>query len=259
MGKLSGRVAIVTGGGRGIGRATAELFAREGAKVVVATLSPEPGEDAVAAIKAAGGEAYLFQIDMGDREAVRALVGKTVEVYGGIDIIVHNAAYIPHGRIDELKDRQLDKAFDVGVKAAFWLTADALPYLEKSRAGRVLVTSSVAAYQANVGLSHYTALKSALNGFVRGAGLELARRGITVNGVAPGLTLGHHLQQSASPEVIAKLAEALPIGRPADPIDQAHGFLYLASEDARHVTGHILTIDGGQLLGDPRGLGLDQL
>lgn len=259
MGKLEGRVAIITGSGRGIGRATAELFAREGAKVVVATLSPEPGEETVAAIKAAGGDALMVQIDVGNREAVRALVAKTVETYGQLDIVVHNAAYIPHGMIEELTDKQIDKAFDVGVKAAVWLTADALPHLLKSKAARVIVTSSIAAHQSHVGLSIYSALKAGLNGFVRGAALELARRGVTVNAVAPGLTMGHHLQVSASPAVIAKLADRVAIGRAADPIDQAQGFLYLASDEARHVTGHVLTIDGGESLGDPHGLGLDQL
>lgn len=259
MGKLNGRVAIVTGGGRGIGRAICELFAREGARVVVATLTPEPGEEVVAAIRAAGGEAMLVQIDVGEREAVRALIAATVEAYGALDIVVHNAAYIPHGAIESLTDRQIDKAFDVGVKAAIWLTADAIPHLLKSEAPRIIMTSSIAAQVANIDLSIYSALKAGLNGFVRGAALELARRGITVNAVAPGLTMGHHLQVSASPAVIAKLADDVALGRAAEPIDQANGFLYLASDEARHVTGHVLTIDGGQSLGDVHGLGLDQI
>lgn len=254
MGRLQDRVAIVTGGGRGIGRAIAELFAAEGAKVVVATLSREPGEAAVEAIRAAGGEATLVPLDMGDRAGVRALVDTAAETYGGIDIVVHNAAHIPFATIDRLSDADLDKTFDVGLKARFWLARDALPHLKASKAGRILVTSSIAGLSsAIVGMSHYSAVKSAVHGFVRGAGLELARYGITVNAVAPGLTNSDQMRRTASPEAIKAMSSRIPLGRPSECIEQAHGFLYLASDEAAYVTGTVLTIDGGSLLGNPGG------
>ena len=260
MGRLQDRVAIVTGGGRGIGRAIAELFASEGAKVVVATLTPQYGQEAIDVIKAAGGEAMLVPLDMGDRESVRAMVAKAAEAYGGIDIVVHNAAHIPFATIDKLSDAELDKTFDVGVKACFWLAKDALPHLQKSKAGRILVTSSIAGLShAIVGMSHYSAVKAGINGFVRGAGLELARYGITVNAVAPGLTDSASLRRTASPEAIKSISARIPLRRPAESIEQAHGFLYLASDEAAYVTGTVLTIDGGSLLGDPGGLELDQV
>ena len=254
MSRLQDRVAIVTGGGRGIGQAIAELFAAEGAKVVVATLSPEPGQATVDAIRAAGGEAILVPLDMGDRTSVKAMVEKAAETYGGIDIVVHNAAYIPYATIDKLSDEDLDKTFDVGVKACFWLAKDALPWLKQSKAGRIVVTSSIAGLtSAIIGMPHYSSVKSAVHGFVRGAGLELAHYGITVNAVAPGLTNSDQMRRMASPEAVKLMSKRIPLGRPSECIEQAHGFLYLASDDAAYVTGTVLTIDGGALLGNPGG------
>ena len=250
MGKLEGRVAVVTGGGRGIGRAVAELFAAEGAKIVIASLSPEPAAEVAAGIRSRGGEAMSVVTDVCDRESCRAAIKATVDQYGALDILVHNAAHIPIGSIETLSDEDLDKTFRGGVQAAFWLTKDALPYLEKSESPRILVTSSIAGISHTPpGLAHYAAVKAGINGFVRGVGLELARRGITVNGVAPGTTLGHKIQQMATTEQIARMTADNPIPRPAEPIEQAHGFLYLASDEARYVTGHVLVIDGGTLLG----------
>lgn len=260
MGKLKGRVAIVTGGGRGIGRATAELFAREGAKVVVATRTREPGEETVDAIRAAGGEAYLDVLDMGDREAVRAMVAQAVGTFGQLDIVLHNAAYIPFGAIGELSDADLDKVFDVGLKACFWLAADALPHLEKSAHARILITSSLAGTRRNfVNLVHYGALKAGVNGFIRGAALELARKGINVSGIEPGLVLGHALRESASDEALDAMASVIPIPRVGMPEEIAQGFLYLASDDARYVTGQTIAIDGGISVGRLDNLKFDRL
>jgi|SRR5271165_362830 len=137
MGRLAGRVAIVTGGGKGIGRAVCELFAREGARLVVATRSAAPGEEVVEAIKSAGGEAVLDVTDVGERSAVQAMVSRTADRYGAIDIVVHNAASDAGAALADIPDEDLDEMLNVGLKAAFWLTKDALPWLQKSSAGRI--------------------------------------------------------------------------------------------------------------------------
>jgi 3-oxoacyl-[acyl-carrier protein] reductase len=253
-------VAIITGAGRGIGRATAELFAAEGAKVVIATRTAEPGQETLDGILASGGEGMLVTLDVGDRGAVRALVETTGQHYGRIDIVLHNAAYIPFGAIGELPDADLDKVFDVGLKACFWLAADALPWLEKSPCARILVTSSLAGTRRHFpNLVHYCALKAGVNGFIRGAALELARKGINVSGIEPGLVLGHALQMSASEEALESMASVIPIPRVGQPIEIAYGFLYLASDEARYITGETIAIDGGISVGRIDSLKFDRL
>lgn len=260
MGKLDGRVAIITGGGRGIGRATAELFAREGAKVAIATRTAAPGADVVAGIRSRGGDALLIEADIGSHAASRDVVAKTVAHYGRLDIVLHKAAYIPMGFVGELSDQDLDKTFDVGLKACFWLMGDALPHLEKSPAARMLVTSSLAGNTRFFAkLVHYCALKAGVTGFVKAAALEVARKGITVNGVEPGLILGHALQQSATPEAIAEKASHFPIPRVGQPHEIAEAFLYLASDATKYITGVTIQVDGGLSLGEVEPLKFDKL
>ncbi|MET0371537.1 MAG: SDR family oxidoreductase [Sphingobium sp.] len=255
MGKLDGRVAIVTGGGRGIGRACALRFAAEGAKIVLATRTAAPGQEVVDEIVAAGGEAILVALDMGDRAAVKAMVEQTAAHFGAIDIVLHNAAYLTPSSLEDMPDEVLDQMFEVGIKAAFWMTKDALPWLKKSKAARILVTSSVAGNQKSLpGRVHYGSVKMAVNGFVRGAGLELARYRITVNAIEPGLTVTHALKSNATAEQIAAMGAEIPIGRAGQPEEIAAGFLFLASDEAGYITGRSLTMDGGHSLGDPRGL-----
>jgi 3-oxoacyl-[acyl-carrier protein] reductase len=248
-GTLAGRVALVTGGGQGIGRAIAKLFAEEGAKVIVATLSAPPGEQTVREINEAGGNAVLELTDIGSRDAVNALIAKIGADHGALDILIHNAGVWPFSGIEALGEDDLDRTIAVNLKACFWLVQAALPLLSASSAGRVLLTSSVSGNHAYaVGLTHYSASKAGVNGFVRNLALELAPRGITVNAVEPGFVVTEKLSAPEMADFVAGTVARLPMRRGGAPSDIAHAMLYFASPGAAYVTGQSLVVDGGLTL-----------
>jgi 3-oxoacyl-[acyl-carrier protein] reductase len=250
VGALSGRAVIVTGGGRGIGKAASVLFAREGASVLVATRTPGPGEQVVDAIRAGGGKADLLAIDISTRQSVRHVVAKALESFGRIDIVLHNAAAMTPSNIVSLSDDTLDRILDVNLKAAFWFGAEALPHLSKSDAGRLLFTSSITGSQhSHPGYAAYGASKAGLNGFIRQAAYEFSAHGITVNGVAPGIVFTEAALAALSPSKQDAISARIPRGRAGAPEEIAHVLLMLAHPAASHVTGQIIVVDGGQSLG----------
>jgi 3-oxoacyl-[acyl-carrier protein] reductase len=245
--RLKGRIAIVTGGGLGIGRAIAKRFGAEGAKVVVGTRTAADGLSVVAEIRAAGGEAKFVQADIGTRAEATRLVQEALRIYGGLDILLHNAAYCPSVRIEDLTDADLDRTIDVNLKACFWLTQAALPALKASKeGGRILITSSISGNHAAArGLVHYSASKAGVTGFVRNLALELARTGITVNAVEPGMIMTEKLSAPELAPIFASMAGRVPVGRLGAGADIAGAMVYLASAEAAYVTGQSLLIDGG--------------
>jgi 3-oxoacyl-[acyl-carrier protein] reductase len=250
MSDLADRVAIVTGAGRGIGSATALAFARAGARIVVATRTRKPGEETAALIRAEDGQAEVVEVDIGQREAVTALIRDTAARHGRIDIVLHNAAYISYGDVTRTTDAEIELATSVNFKAAFWLLADAFPYISQSPAGgRMLFTSSITGNrQSMAGYSLYGATKAGLNGFIRQAGHELAARNVTVNGVEPGIVVTQAVAGygAAQLEGMRTLVPRQVLGMPED---IAAALLFLASDDARHITGQTIIVDGGQSLG----------
>ncbi len=246
---LKGKVTIVTGSGQGIGEGIAKVFAASGAKVVVATRSAGNGQETVDDIIKAGGEAFLFQCDIGQRADVEGLVAATVEKWGRIDITIHNAAIFPMHSVAEMPDDVLDQTLAINMKAGFWLTQESLPHFRKQGGGRIILTSSVTGPTvAMPGTSNYAASKGGMNAFIRTAAIELARENITVNGVEPGYIKTQAMSLLADEEELKEMASLIPKGKIGKPEDIAYTMLFLASDEASYITGQTIIVDGGSTL-----------
>jgi len=249
FGRLDGKVAVVTGAGQGIGRGVAELFAAAGASVLVATRREVNGAATIAAIREAGGTVELMVVDVGTAAACSDIVQRAVEHFGALHIVVHNAGIFPINHISTLPDDELDAVLSVNLKAAFRLSKAALPHLFTAGWGRLLFTSSVTGPRvAMPGFAAYAASKSGLNGFIRTAGLELAKRNITVNGVEPGFILTPAMDVFGSQEEVDEMRALIPAGRFGHVDDVAYAMLFLASEEASYITGQTIVVDGGSTL-----------
>lgn len=246
---FTGKVAVVTGAGQGIGRAIARTFADHGATVVVSDLRKERASVVAQEIWQTGGRAIAVKADVCQDEEIELLLEEASRLEGSLDIVIHNAGYFPLSPFEQITPQMLDKTLDVNLKAAFRLTQKALPALSRSPAGRVLVTSSVTGPKvAYPGLAHYAASKAGLNGFIRAAALELARHRITVNGVEPGMIATPAADQLGGEDHQDEIARGVPLRRLGDPREIAAAMLFLASEGASYITGQTIVVDGGALL-----------
>ena len=251
--RLKDRVAVVTGGSSGIGRAISQAFAREGCRVVVADLheAPRRGKyhetDAFTPtadeIRANGGEALFVQTDLSDPPAVQSLIEDAVSTYGGLDILVNNAGIHVPGGIRELSLEDWDRVVGLNLRGAFVATKAALPHLCRSQYGRVLHIASIHAFGGGAGPA-YAPAKAALVNLARDTALEVGRAGVTVNTLCPGY-IETAIQDYLTLEQIAACRDRTPLPRLGRPTDIAHACVFLASDEAEWITGACLTIDGG--------------
>jgi 3-oxoacyl-[acyl-carrier protein] reductase len=244
---IKGRVVVVTGASRGIGRGIAEKFARHGARVVVAARGPE-GELVAAAIIEAGGEAVAVATDVARPEAARALAAAAEAQFGGIDILCANAGIFPSAPLASMTPEQWDDVLDTNLKGSFLAVSACLPALKRSRHGRIVLTSSITGpITGYPGWSHYGASKAGQLGFMRTAAIELAPHGITVNAVLPGNIATEGLAANGE-AYMAEMAAAIPLRRLGSVADIANAALFLSSDEAAFITGQTLVVDGGQTL-----------
>lgn len=245
---LTGKVALVTGGGRGIGAAIVTRFAEAGAHVVIANRTADVAEELAATLKAKQLKADVAPFDRLGRDSLRELVDDVAAKHGRFDILVHNAGGCPWASLDELDQDKLDEVLALNLNAAIWLTQAAVPHMKRVGTGRVLVTSSVSARVAMGGGAHYSAAKAGVNAFLRGAAFELAREGITVNGVEAGFIAKPGRGSMSQPENRSRIEHFVPMGQMGEADDIAFAMLYLASPQAKYVTGQTIAVDGGSTL-----------
>ncbi|MCU1485842.1 MAG: short-chain dehydrogenase/reductase [Actinomycetia bacterium] len=247
---LAGRVAVVTGGGRGIGRALSEGLAAAGAKVVVASRSLEACEETAAAIRASGGEALAVAADVAVATDRTMLVERTVEAFGGLGILVNNAAVLKPHATEKVTEDELDAILAVDLKGPVFLSQAALPHLEASGHGSIVNLSALGAFQPMAGIGAYCAVKAAMVNWTSTMAKEWTPRGVRVNGVVPGpvatdMILPRDPDRRAA--FVEEMAGSTLVGRMAQPDDLVGAVVFLAGDGAAFVTGRSLFVDGGML------------
>jgi NAD(P)-dependent dehydrogenase (short-subunit alcohol dehydrogenase family) len=247
-GKLKEKVALITGGDSGIGRAVAVLFAREGADVAFTFLKEEKqdAEETKRAIEAEGQKAFPLTGDVRDPKVCKKLVQQTVDKFGKLDILVNNAAFQQHQEsLEEVTEEQWDRTFKTNIYAYFYMTKAALPHLEEGSA--IVNTGSITGLEGSKKLLDYASTKGAIHAFTKSLAQNLVERGIRVNCVAPGPVWTPLNPADKKPEDVAEFGGDTPMKRPAQPEEIAPAFVYFASEvDSSYVTGEVLTLLGGE-------------
>lgn len=247
-GKLLNKVAIITGGDSGIGRAVAVHYAKEGADVVVCYLNEhEDATETKRLVEQEGRKCHLMAGDIGEESFCRQIVSETVIKLGKIDILVNNAAeQHPQAGIEEITKEQLERTFKTNIFSFFYLTKAALPYLKEGSS--IINTSSITAYAGNEQLIDYSATKGAITAFTRSLSMSLVKKGIRVNGVAPGPIWTPLIPSTFDAEKVSEFGADTPMGRPGQPEELAPSYVFLASQDSTYMTGQMIHVNGGKII-----------
>ncbi len=241
--RLKDRIAIVTGGARGIGQAISELFAGEGATIIIIDLLPQ-GQQVADAINAKGGIAEYHHISVTDKVGVETLFKKVFERYKKIDILINNAGITRDRTLEKMSEEEWDAVIEVNLKGVFLCTQAVVPFMKQNRYGRIVSAASNVGLRGNFGQTNYAATKAGVIAMAKTWTLEFGKYGITANAIAPGFTMTDMVNKIPQ-EHFDTIKEGIPLRTVAQPIDIAYGYLYLASDEARFVSGICLTIDGG--------------
>jgi 3-oxoacyl-[acyl-carrier protein] reductase len=247
MSQLSNQIAVVTGAGRGIGRAITLKFAAEGADVACISRTAENSEKIAAEIRASGRRAWAYAVDIADSAGVTAAADKILAECGKVDILVNNAGVTRDGLLMRMPDADWDTVLNTNLKGAFLVTKAFSRAMLKARSGRIINIASVIGLMGNAGQCNYAASKAGLIGFTKSAAREFASRGITVNAIAPGF-IETDMTAELKPELKEAVLKQIPLGTLGQSEDIAHAALYLAAASGRYVTGQVLTVDGGMVM-----------
>ena len=242
-GKLTGRIAVVTGGAAGIGFATARLFLQEGATVAICDLNAEKVDAAVADLEKFG-TVRGFVTDISKKDQCAALAGKVLNEFNRIDILVNNAGITMDAQFYKMTDEQFERVLDVNLKGLFYMSKAVVPAMMEQKYGKILHASSVSAYNGNFGQTNYAASKAAIIGMTRVMGKELGKYGINVNAVAPG-SIMTDMYSAVPEEAKQKKLVSIPLRRYGTPEEAAQLFAFLASDESSYITAQTITIDGG--------------
>lgn len=246
--KLQAKIALITGGDSGIGRAVAVLFAREGANVAIAYLSEHrDAEETQRLVEAEGGECLLIPGDLSSEANCRRAVDKTVKKFGKIDILVNNAAvHWEQKKLEDITADQLRKTFATNIFSYFWVTQAALQHIPEG--GSIINTASVTAYRGSPALIDYAATKGAIVSFTRSLASNLAKRKIRVNGVAPGPVWTPLIVSTFKPDKVSDFGSDVPMARAGEPAEIAPSYLFLASDDGAYISGQFIHPNGGEIV-----------
>lgn len=244
---LTDKVAVVTGASRGIGRSIALALAAQGADLVVAARSLPPLQELVVEIEALGRKALAVTADAAITEDAQRLIASAVERFGRVDILINNAGITRDGLLLRMKDEDWDAVLDTNLKGAFLLSRAAAKLMSKQRSGRIINISSVVGMMGNPGQANYSASKAGLIGLTKSIARELARRGVTVNAIAPGF-IETDMTSELSEKVRQELTAQIPLGRLGQAEDIAQAVVYLASDHAGYITGQVLGVNGGMYM-----------
>jgi len=245
---LNGRVALVTGAGRGIGRATALRLAQQGAQVVVNyNASEAPAEEVVAQITADGGKAVAIKADVSDAAQIDAMVGRVTKELGGLHILVSNAGITRDNLLMRMSQSEWDDVLNTNLRATYFLVKAVSRQMVRQRYGRIVAVSSVVGLTGNVGQANYAAAKAGLIAFIKSVAGEFAQRNITANAVAPGF-IETDITAGLPEEVKKAILGRIPMDRYGRPEEVAAAIAFLAGDDASYITGQVLNIDGGMVM-----------
>lgn len=243
-GQLSKQVAIVTGGGRGIGREIALALAREGASLAIFDVNPQVLDQTAAELRLLGVRAEGVVVDVTDGKQVDEGVAKTLDKLGRIDILINNAGITKDGLIIRMDDAQWDRVLNINLKGTFLCTRAVAKIMLKQRSGRIVSIASIVGLIGNPGQANYAASKAGIIGLTKSVAKELASRGITCNAIAPGF-IKTEMTDVLPEQAKQRLMEAIPMGTLGQPQDVANAALFLVSEAARYITGQVIVVDGG--------------